>query len=88
MTKPRETKRSTDEAVKAKTGRVWAEWFEILDKAGAKKWPHKEIAAYLLQKKCRRGGAKWFRLVMSTSAGSDRNSRNAMASSAPQAAAR
>ena len=51
MTKPRETKRSTDEAVKAKTGRVWAEWFEILDKAGAKKWPHKEIAAYLLQKK-------------------------------------
>jgi hypothetical protein len=47
MKKPRETKRSSDEAVKAKTGKVWAEWFKILDKAGAKKWLHKEIAAYL-----------------------------------------
>ena len=45
--KPKEAKRSSDEAVKAKTGKVWAEWFKILDKAGAKKWPHKEIAAYL-----------------------------------------
>ena len=49
--KPRETKRSSDEAVKAKTGKVWAEWFKILDKAGAKKWPHKEIAMYLYEKK-------------------------------------
>lgn len=47
MNKPKENKRSSDEAVKAKTGRVWAEWFAILDKAGAKKMPHKEIAAYL-----------------------------------------
>jgi hypothetical protein len=47
LKKPRETKRSRDEAVKAKTGKVWAEWFKILDKAGARKWPHKEIAAYL-----------------------------------------
>jgi hypothetical protein len=47
MKKPRETKRSSDEAVKAGTGRGWAEWFKILDKAGARKWPHKEIAAYL-----------------------------------------
>jgi hypothetical protein len=47
MDKPKETKRSSDEAVKAKTGKAWAEWFKILDKAGAKKWPHKEIAAYL-----------------------------------------
>jgi hypothetical protein len=45
--RPRETKRSSDEAVKARTGKGWAEWFKILDKAGAKKWPHKEIAAYL-----------------------------------------
>ena len=50
MKKPKETKRSSDEAVKAKTGKVWAEWFKILDKAGAKKWPHKEIAAYLSRK--------------------------------------
>jgi hypothetical protein len=47
MNKPKENKRSSDEAVKAKTGRVWAEWFAILDKAGAKKMPHKAIAAYL-----------------------------------------
>jgi hypothetical protein len=48
--RPKETKRSSDEAVKAKTGKVWAEWFKILDKAGAKEWPHKEIAAYLHEK--------------------------------------
>jgi hypothetical protein len=47
MKKPRETKRSSDEAVKAKTGKVWAEWFRILDRAGAEKMAHKEIAEYL-----------------------------------------
>ena len=50
MKKPREAKRSSDEAVKAKTGKVWAEWFKILDKADVKKWAHKEIAAYLHEK--------------------------------------
>ena len=45
--KPKENKRSSDEAVKDKTGKVWVEWFNILDKAGAKKMPHKAIAAYL-----------------------------------------
>jgi hypothetical protein len=50
MKKPRETKRSSDEAVKASTGKVWAEWFRILDKAGAKKMPHKEISAHLHDK--------------------------------------
>jgi hypothetical protein len=49
--KPKETKRSSDAAVKARTGRVWAEWFAILDKAGAKEWPHKNIAAYLRDKR-------------------------------------
>jgi hypothetical protein len=44
---PRKQKRSSDEAVKAATGKVWAEWFKILDTAGAKKLPHKEIAKYL-----------------------------------------
>ena len=37
----------SDEAVKAKTGKVWKEWFAILDKWGAKKKTHKEIATYL-----------------------------------------
>jgi hypothetical protein len=47
MNKPKENKRSSDEAVKAKTGKVWAERFKILVKAGAKKMAHKEIAEYL-----------------------------------------
>jgi uncharacterized protein YndB with AHSA1/START domain len=38
-----------DDAVKAKTGKVWAEWFKILDKAGAKKMSHQEIVALLSQ---------------------------------------
>ena len=32
-----------DEAVKAKTGKDWAEWCAVLDKAGCKKMTHKEI---------------------------------------------
>ena len=47
MKKPRTQKQMSDEAVKARTGKVWAEWFDILDRAGAKKWQHKEISAYL-----------------------------------------
>jgi hypothetical protein len=55
MKKPRETKRISDEAVKAETGKSWADWFGILDAAGAKKWPHKEIANYLYNKENVRG---------------------------------
>src|ERR1700683_1285802 len=39
----------TDDAVKAKTGKTWAEWCKILDKAGARMMDHPEIAL-LLQK--------------------------------------
>ena len=59
--KLRETKRSSNEAVKAKTGKVWAEWFKILDKAGAKKWPHKKIAMYLYEKE--KIGPWWAQMV-------------------------
>lgn len=34
-------------AVEAKTGRGWKAWLALLDKAGAKKWTHAEIAKYL-----------------------------------------
>ena len=61
MKKPRETKRSSDEAVKAKTGKVWAEWFKILDAAGAKKMPHKKITAYLQGK--HKVGPWWCQMV-------------------------
>jgi hypothetical protein len=37
----------SDEAVAAKTGRKWGEWFRILDKAGARKMAHREIAKLL-----------------------------------------
>jgi hypothetical protein len=37
----------SDEAVKAKTGKTWKQWFAILDKAGAKKLSHQEIVKHL-----------------------------------------
>jgi hypothetical protein len=39
--------RVSDEAVQAKTGRTWAEWFSVLDAAGARQMSHKAIVAYL-----------------------------------------
>jgi len=53
MKKAGESKRALrvgDDAVKAKTGKTWSEWFALLDAAGAKKMPHKEIALYLHEK--------------------------------------
>jgi hypothetical protein len=38
---------TSDEAVRRRTGRGWQEWFEILDRAGAKDMDHKSIVAYL-----------------------------------------
>jgi hypothetical protein len=37
-------------AVKKATGQTWAQWLVLLDKAGAKKLPHKDIALLLHQK--------------------------------------
>lgn len=37
----------SDAAVKAKTGKTWAEWIAALDKAGAKAMSHKEITKLL-----------------------------------------
>ena len=37
----------TDDAVRAKTGRAWAEWFALLDAQGAAKFEHKAIVAAL-----------------------------------------
>jgi hypothetical protein len=61
MKKPRESKRMSDDAVKERTGKTWAEWFKILDKAGAKKLPHKEISSYL--KKEQGVGPWWCQMV-------------------------
>jgi hypothetical protein len=51
----------SDEAVKAKTGKGWKEWFSLLDKAGARKMNHTGIAAYLYEK--RRCSGWWSQTV-------------------------
>jgi len=43
--------RMSDAAVKAKTGKDWRQWFTILDKAGATKMTHKDMAGYLDEKR-------------------------------------
>lgn len=40
----------SDQAVKAKTGKTWKEWFAILTRAGAKKMSHQEIVKLLASK--------------------------------------
>lgn len=42
--------RMSDDAVQAKTGKNWSQWFAILDKAGAKKMSHQEIVKLLNSK--------------------------------------
>jgi uncharacterized protein YndB with AHSA1/START domain len=42
--------RMSDAAVKVKTGKVWNDWFSLLDKEGARKLAHKEIAELLSAK--------------------------------------
>ena len=56
--------RMSDEAVKAKTGKTWKQWFAILDKAGAKKLSHQEIAKYLHEEQ--RVGSWWGQMVTVT----------------------
>jgi uncharacterized protein YndB with AHSA1/START domain len=51
----------SDEAVKAKTGKTWDEWFGTLDAAGAQRLTHKEIVALLVQQ---HGVAPWWRQMV------------------------
>jgi len=37
----------SEEAVRKATGKNWKQWCAVLDKAGARRMPHREIAAYL-----------------------------------------
>src|SRR3954464_2002692 len=41
------TSKIGNEALREKTGKTWAEWFSLLDKAGAKERTHQEIVALL-----------------------------------------
>jgi hypothetical protein len=56
--------RMSDEAVKAKTGKTWKEWFTILDKAGGKKMNHQEIVQYLNSE---HGVGPWWRQMVTAS---------------------
>lgn len=51
----------SDEAVKAKTGRDWKEWFAILDKAGASKLSRQDIVKYLHTKQ---GVGPWWQQMV------------------------
>ena len=64
MPKVHVTPRMSNAAVKAKTGRAWAEWFGLLDHAGAKKLDHKAIVA-LIQRK--HGVGPWWRQMVAVS---------------------
>ncbi|MET7950921.1 DUF4287 domain-containing protein [Micromonospora sp. NPDC005324] len=42
-----QTERIADELIRARTGRGWAEWFDLLDAASATEWTHTRIARHL-----------------------------------------
>jgi uncharacterized protein YndB with AHSA1/START domain len=54
----------SDEAVKAKTGKNWEQWFAILDKAGAKEMSHPEIVQVLSSKY--EVGSWWRQMITAT----------------------
>ena len=56
--------RMSDEAVVAKTGKTWKEWFTLLDKAGAKKMTHQEIVSLLHTR--HNVGPWWVQMVTAT----------------------
>ena len=56
--------RMSDDAVQAKTGKTWKEWFSILNKAGAKKMTHQEIVKLLNSK--HNVGPLWCQMVTVT----------------------
>lgn len=49
--------KTSDAKVQEATGKTWAQWFAVLDKSGAKKKPHKEIAQWVFDKHLGRTGA-------------------------------
>jgi uncharacterized protein YndB with AHSA1/START domain len=56
--------RMGDEAVKAKTGKTWDQWYAILDKAGAKEMSHQDIVKVLSSKY--EVGPWWQQMVTAT----------------------
>ncbi len=58
--KSKTTSKIGNEALKEKTGKTWGEWFEVLDKAGAKERTHQEIVSLLMQ----HGVGQWYGQMM------------------------
>ncbi|HVN56552.1 MAG TPA: DUF4287 domain-containing protein [Anaerolineaceae bacterium] len=58
------TPQISDEAVAAKTGKNWAEWFAILDAAGAAQLSHPEIVAFLANE--HQVGSWWQQMITVT----------------------
>jgi Activator of Hsp90 ATPase homolog 1-like protein/Domain of unknown function (DUF4287) len=56
--------RMSDEAVAAKTGKTWKQWFVIIDKAGGQKMTHQEIVKLLNSK--HNVGPWWCQMVTVT----------------------
>jgi hypothetical protein len=53
--------RVSDKVLKKHTGKIWKEWLQILNKAGAKHWNHQEIVAFL---KTKHKQSTWWRQVV------------------------
>ncbi|WII73843.1 hypothetical protein QJS83_08125 [Bdellovibrio sp. 22V] len=67
----------TTETVLKSTGKTWDQWIEILNKAGAKSWQHKEIAAYLKNKRRLKGWwHQWVAIGYETAVGMRAPGRN------------
>ena len=56
--------RMSDEAVQAKTGKDWKQWFALIDKAGGQKMTHQEIVKLLTSK--HNVGPWWCQMVTAT----------------------
>ena len=54
----------SDEAVKAKTGKNWKQWFDILDRAGGKKMSHQEMVKCVSSE--HKAGPWWQQMIAAT----------------------
>ena len=51
----------SDASIKKHTGKIWQDWIQLLNKAGAQSWNHQEIVAFL--KKKHKQGPWWQQIV-------------------------
>ncbi|MFO0704844.1 MAG: hypothetical protein U0517_02615 [Candidatus Andersenbacteria bacterium] len=61
MSTPATYARISDPSLKKATGKTWSEWFKILDRAGAKRMNHTQIATWLYDGPLKKGW--WCQMV-------------------------